>query len=158
MKLPQLTPAEYLQRERASGDKYEFHDGRVYALAGGTVNHGLIGGNVYPDAMVICGGLEKSDEVVDALVNPLLIVEVLSKSTAEYDRGDKFYFYRQLPSFKEYILIEQDRYVVDVHYKRAQRDLWQITRYEGWEQRVKLQSLNLEISMEEWYFRVELEA
>ncbi|MEO0777549.1 MAG: hypothetical protein AAF146_13365, partial [Bacteroidota bacterium] len=60
MKLPQLTPAEYLQRERASGDKYEFHDGRVYALAGGTVNHGLIGGNVYPDAMVICGGLEKS--------------------------------------------------------------------------------------------------
>ncbi len=180
---------EYLKQEREANAKYEYHDGKVYALAGGTLNHGLICGNVYseiknqlkikgsnctpltseirlhienkksyvyPDSMVICGDIEKSEEEKNSITNPILIVEVLSKSTAEYDRGDKFYFYRQIPSFREYVLIEQDRYVVDVHFKEEQSDMWRIIRYEGIDKSVKLQSLDIEISMEEIYSRVEM--
>ncbi|MEO1625198.1 MAG: Uma2 family endonuclease [Bacteroidota bacterium] len=85
-------------------------------------------------------------------------MSILSKSTAEYDRGDKFYFYRQIPSLKEYILIEQDRYVVDIHFKREGSDLWQITRFEGKDSIIKLQSIDVEMSMQELYFRVEMDA
>ena len=135
-----LSVQEYLKQEIESSTKYEYHDGRIYAHAGGTLNHGLISGNaqleigiqlknkkgncipfnsdvklfiessnsyVYPDTMVICGAIENAQEHKDSVVNLILIVEVLSKSTADYDRGDKFYLYRQIPSFREYVLIEQ---------------------------------------------------
>ena len=188
-KLSYMTVEEYVQQEIESNTKHEYHDGKIYALAGGTLNHGLLCGNVYseirnrltektsncipftseirvhiseknsyvyPDSMVICGNIEKSENETNSVINPVLIVEVLSKSTAEYDRGDKFYFYRQLPSFKEYVLIEQDRYIVDVHYKAENSDLWQITRYEGLDKIIKLQSLDIEITMRELYFRIEI--
>ncbi len=188
-KLPTLSVKEYIQQEIESNTKYEFHNGKIYALAGGTLNHGLISGNVYsemrnklkengsqclpfnsdiklnielsksyvyPDTMVICGDIERSDEDSNSVTNPVLIVEVLSKSTAEYDRGDKFHLYRKIPSFKEYVLIEQKKYVVDVHYKSNNSDLWRITRYEGLDKIVKLQSIGVEISMEELYFRTEI--
>lgn len=184
--LPKLTVEEYIQQEIDSNIKYEYHDGKIYALAGGTVNHGLICGNVYaemrlrlknnnssclpfnsdvklsikstnsyvyPDSMVICGDFGESSEVDNSVQNPILIVEVLSKSTADYDRGDKFYLYRQIPSFREYVLIEQKKHVVDVHYKHPNSDLWSITRYEGLHQKVKFQSLDIEIQMEELYYR-----
>lgn len=190
-KLSRLTIEEYIQQEIDSGMKYEYHDGKIYAMAGGTLNHGLLCGNsyselrnnlrnkgsnckpitsevkihikrknsfVYPDAMVICGDIEKSEDHNNAVINPILIVEVLSKSTADYDRGDKFYLYRQLPSFREYVLIEQKKYVVDVHYKSPKSDLWRITRYEGLDQMIKLQSLDIEISMKELYFDIDIEA
>jgi len=188
-KFPELTVEEYLKQEEESGIKYEYHEGEIYALAGGTINHGKLCGNVfgeirtelknkksnckpytseikvhiektnsyvYPDSMVICGEMETSENELNSVTNPVLIVEVLSKSTAEYDRGDKFYLYRQLKSFKEYVLIEQDRYVVDVHYKNDNSDLWKITRYVGLEQMINLQSIGIEISMKELYFDVNL--
>ncbi len=190
-KIPDITVEEYIRMEQETNTKHEYHDGEVFALAGGTINHGLLCGNayaeirnklskndnkcipftsevkiyiekrnsyLYPDCMVICGDIEKSKEESNAVTNPVLIVEVLSRSTAEYDRGDKFYFYRQLSSFKEYVLIEQDRYVVDVHYKSKNSDLWRITRYEGLDKKIKLQSINIEITMEELYFRAEINA
>ena len=188
-KFPYVTVEEYIQQEIETNTKHEYHDGKIYALAGGTLNHGLLCGNVYseirnqltkksskcitltseirvyisernsyvyPDSMVICGDIEKSENENNSVINPILIVEVLSKSTAEYDRGDKFYFYRQLPSFKEYVLIEQDRHIVDVHYKGENSDLWRITRYEGLVKIIKLQSLDIEITMQELYFRTEI--
>ena len=187
--LPYLKVEEYIKHEIESNCKYEYHDGKIYALAGGTLNHGLLCGNayseiknklksngsnclsltsevrlfiekrnsyVYPDSMVICGEIDKSKDEKNSVTNPTLIVEVLSKSTAEYDRGDKFYFYRQIPSFKEYVLVEQDRYVVDIHYKSDDSDLWRITRYEGRDKIIKIQSLGIEIGMEELYDRVEV--
>ncbi len=189
-KAPYISVEEYLKIENETKTKHEYHDGDIYALAGGTLNHGLLCGNayaeirnklsnkgskcipftsevkifikkrnsfVYPDAMVICGEIEKSEEEKNSVINPVLIVEVLSKSTAEYDRGDKFYFYRQLQSFKEYVLIEQDRHIVDVHYKSDNSDLWQIIRYEGLNKTIKLQSIDVEITMEELYFRTEMD-
>ncbi|NRB53214.1 MAG: Uma2 family endonuclease [Saprospiraceae bacterium] len=108
--------------------------------------------------MVICGAIERSIETKDAVTNPTLIVEVLSKSTIEYDKGDKFYFYRQVPSLQEYVLIEQNRYVVEVYFKKGKNDLWSISRYEGLDQFIKLQSVGIEISMKELYFDVDINA
>lgn len=185
-KVPYLSVSEYIKQEIESNTKYEYHDGKIYALAGGTLNHGLISGNifskmmnkleskgsncmpfnsdiklhisssnsyVYPDSMVVCGDFQHSQEDENSIVNPVLIVEVLSKSTAEYDRGDKFYLYRQIPTFREYILIEQKKHVVDVHFKHENSDLWRITRYQGLDKIVKLQSIGIEISMKELYHR-----
>lgn len=188
-KITKLTVQEYIQQELDTDTKYEFHNGKIYALAGGTLNHGLISGNayaelriqlktkgsnclpfnsdvklfiessksfVYPDSMVICGDIKESETDKNAVTNPVLIIEVLSKSTAEYDRGDKFYLYRQIPSFREYVLIEQKKYVVDVHYKQGKSDLWRITRYEGLDKKIKLHSLDIEISMEELFYRTKI--
>jgi Uma2 family endonuclease len=189
-KIPYISVEEYVKAENESKTKHEYHDGKIFALAGGTLNHGLLCGNayseirnklktkgsncvpftsevkiyigkrnsyVYPDSLVICGDIEKSEVEINSIINPILIVEVLSKSTAEYDRGDKFYFYRQLQSFKEYILIEQDRHIVDVHFKNKNSDLWKITRYEGLGKIIKIHSLDIEITMEELYFRTEID-
>ncbi len=189
-KIPDLSVADYIKQERETNTKYEYHNGKIFALAGGTLNHGLISGNifaktmsklenkqsncvpfnsdvklyiqysnsyVYPDAMVVCGDFEHAEEDENSIVNPILIIEVLSKSTAEYDRGDKFYLYRQIPTFKEYVLIEQKKHVVDVHFKHENSDLWKITRYEGLDKIVKLQSIGIEISMEELYQRTKID-
>jgi len=107
--------------------------------------------------MVVCGDFEHSKEDENSIVNPILIVEVLSKSTAEYDRGDKFYLYRQIPTFKEYVLIEQKKHVVDVHFKQGNSDLWKITRYQGLDKIIKLQSIGIEVSMKELYNRTEID-
>lgn len=189
-KLSRLTVEEYIRYENETGERHEYHDGMIYALAGGSLEHALLIGNVYselrnglkkkgsnckpitndaklyiekenkyvyPDTMVICGDFEKSRESKDAVTNPILIVEVLSKSTSEYDRGDKFYFYRQIPSLQEYVLIEQNRYVVEVYYKKERNDLWRISRYEGLDEMISIQSLNIEIEMKELYFDINIE-
>jgi len=189
-KLDNFTVKDYLQQEEETDRKWEYHDGGISALAGGTLNHGILCGNifgelrnrlknkkstckpytseikiyikktnsyVYPDSMVICGEIETSEEEINSVTNPILIVEVLSKSSARYDRGDKFYIYRQLPSFKEYVIIEQKRYIVDVQYKSEGSDLWQITRYEGVDKIIKLQSIGIEISMKDLYLDVNLD-
>ena len=188
-KLPKLSVEEYIQHELESDTKYEYHDGQIYALAGGTINHGLLCANIYseirnelrhkdsnckplsseiklhvksskynsflyPDTMVICGELEHSDDYKEAVKNPILIVEVLSKSTADYDRGDKFHIYRQIPTLQEYVLIEQEKHVVDIHYKNPQSDLWKITRIEGIESRIAFQSLGISIAMKDLFFDV----
>ena len=188
-KLPKLTIEEYIQHESESESKYEFHNGEIFALAGGTINHGLLCANVYteirtvlrtkksnckplsseiklhvknsktnsflyPDTMVVCGDLETSDTYKEAVKNPILIVEVLSKSTANYDRGDKFHIYRQIPALQEYVLIEQDKYIVDVHYKTPKSDLWKITRIEGIDSVIQFQSIDVTISMKDLFFDV----
>ncbi len=111
---------------------------------------------LYPDTMAICGELKESDTNQHAVKNPVLIVEVLSKSTADYDRGDKFHIYRQIPTLQEYVLIEQDKYVVDIHYKNPKSDLWRITRIEGKESIIILQSLNISVSMKNLFFDVKI--
>ncbi|MEM1318840.1 MAG: Uma2 family endonuclease [Bacteroidota bacterium] len=189
-KLPKRTVKEYLEQEVETGMKHEYHDGKIYALSGGSINHGLLCGNiyaelrknlggegstckaltseiklhiesmnsyVYPDAMVVCGAFETAEDHQEAITNPTLIVEVLSKSTAEYDRGDKFYFYRQIPSLQEYVMIEQKRHVVEVYFKKEKNDLWKITRYTDWDQNIQLQSIGIEISMRDLYFDVKIE-
>lgn len=105
---------------------------------------------VYPDAMVICGGIERSDKDPESVTNPKVIIEVLSKSTAGYDRGDKFHKYRQLDAFQEYILIDQYQYVTETFYKNEQ-GFWEISRVEGRENELYIKSFDFSISLDELY-------
>ncbi len=77
----------------------------------------------YPDVVVVCGEPEFLDAEVDTLLNPSLIVEVLSKSTADYDRGGKFEHYRALPSLREYLVLAQDRVHAE-HWVRQEGGRW----------------------------------
>lgn len=110
---------------------------------------------VYPDAMVVCGEIETSKEDKDAIINPIMVVEVLSKSTESYDRGDKFHKYRQLDSLKEYILVNQEKAVVETFYKKDS-NIWEIARVSGLDQKVEIKSLSLILTMKELYIGIKL--
>lgn len=83
------------------------------------------------------------------------MVKVLSKSTASYDRGDKFYKYRQLPSLKEYLLIDQENPVVE-SYDRQAENVWEISRVAGLEETLTIKYLGIKMLMKEVYLRVGL--
>jgi len=110
-----------------------------------TLNFGL-----YPDALVVCEIPEYWDDNEVLLVNPILIVEVLSKSTKAYDRGDKFREYKSLPSFMEYVLIEQTSYLAETFF-REEPDLWRNTIVTDPLGTLSLQSLGCSIRMESIY-------
>lgn len=78
----------------------------------------------YPDVTVVCGPLEFAPDAPDTLVNPVVIVEVLSASTEEYDRGAKFDNYRQISSLREYVLVSQRERLVEVHRRQAAGVPW----------------------------------
>ncbi len=105
---------------------------------------------VYPDAMVICDKIEVSETDKNAIVNPVLVVEVLSESTESYDRGDKFFKYRQLKSLKEYVLINQYKPMVEIFYKKDD-NVWEILRTVSLEKSFTLKSINATIKMDELY-------
>jgi Uma2 family endonuclease len=90
------------------------------------------------------------------VINPLVIIEVLSKSTKNYDQGDKFDFYRSLPSFKEYILIDQYQYYVEQFAKTADRK-WVLTEYQSPTDVLALSSLDFQINFSDIYHRVNFE-
>ncbi len=125
--------------------KYEYIDGRVYLMSGGTANHARIGSNVvrvledalgdgpcnvynsdlsvrlsetrytFPDASVTCDEHDQGEE--DMVQSPCLIIEVLSDSTEAYDRGKKFALYRQCPTIEEYVLVATDRQAIEVFHR-----------------------------------------
>jgi Uma2 family endonuclease len=109
------------------------------------LNYGL-----YPDAVVICEEPEYHDANQLLLLNPLVIVEVLSRSTGKYDRGDKFREYTTAPSFKEYILIEQDFCHVESRF-REERNLWRDTIVENMEASIELKSIGCSIALSDIY-------
>ena len=103
----------------------------------------------YPDAMLLCGKLEFVADRKDIITNPLLIVEVLSDSTQSYDRGDKFALYRGLSSFTHYLLIHQDRPLIEYHQKTPLG--WLLTEIEGMEATLTLDVLEMGIPLAELY-------
>jgi len=107
---------------------------------------------VYPDAAVACGGPKFEDEVRDTLLNPLLIVEVLSDSTEAYDRGDKFAQYQTIPSLQEYVLASQKSPRVEI-FRRLPDGTW-LLRIAGPGARVSLESVQCEIAVDRAYLKV----
>ncbi len=105
---------------------------------------------VYPDAMVICGKIETAKEDKNAVINPILTIEILSKSTESYDRGDKFHKYASLSAFKEYVLIDQKKPVIDI-LCRENADHWSMSTKFGLDQSLFLSSINTSISIEDIY-------
>ena len=177
---PRMTAKEYLELERGSPVRHEFADGVMYAMTGTTKRHDLISGDLfgallthlvapcvvytanvkvhvesedsedyfYPDVHVSCSDLDN-----DALASemPVLVVEVASDSTADYDRGAKFSEYRKLPSLQEYVIAQQTEALVEVFRKRTD---WQSERY-GPADTLTLESVQLTAPVAQFYRRVE---
>lgn len=106
----------------------------------------------YPDVGVVCEEPRFEDDVFDILLNPIVVVEVLSPSTEAYDRGDKFAHYRQLESLQEYILVSQDKVCID-HYARHAAQ-WILTDFQELDQQLPLTSIQCELPLQEIYERV----
>jgi Uma2 family endonuclease len=100
----------------------------------------------YPDVSVFCGEPQFHDDRTDVLLNPVVIIEVLSESTAAFDRGGKFQSYQQLESLREYILISQDQYLVE-QYVRQTGESWTYTAIIGPESSLVLPSINCTLSL-----------
>jgi Uma2 family endonuclease len=181
-----IPPEEYLRRERAAETKSEYDDGVVYAMAGAARRHNVILAGVlhslesrlsarcevypsdmkvrihrptryfYPDASVACGELQFEDGHEDVLLNPLVIIEVLSDSTERYDRGRKFNAYQTIESLQEYVLVSTDGYLVE-HFSR-EGDQWLYSKVEGRDATLPLPAANCELPLREIYHRVDLPA
>ncbi len=108
----------------------------------------------YPDVVVVCGEPRAEDDTFDTLLNPTLIVEVLSPSTEGYDRGEKFEHYQQIASLKDYILISQDEIRVE-HYRRQESE-WLRSEFRELEDVLSLLSINCELRLQDVYRRVEI--
>ena len=107
----------------------------------------------YPDVSVVCGEAEFADEERDNLLNPTVIVEVLSPTTEAWDRGGKFERYQQRASLQEYVLIAQDRPRVE-RYVRQGEEEWLLTVTTGLAGRVSLSSIECELRLAEVYRKV----
>ncbi len=149
---PTWTPAEYLSFERASPTRHEFINGSILAMAGAKRRHNLVNVNVssalnqqlrerpcevyandmrvgvgkdfvYPDVVVVCGTPAFIDDQVDTLTNPTALIEILSPSTAQYDRVTKRTLYQRIESLGDYLLIDPDAFHVE-HYRRQPDGTW----------------------------------
>jgi len=151
---PTMSLKEYFRLDQDSTDaRYEYIDGYVTMLAGGTLDHATISTNmhrclyqalkgspcraytsdahvrisayryVYPDITVTCDEQDRGKQVI--IQHPRLIVEVLSPGTRDYDRGGKFIYYRTCPTVQEYVLVNTDYQMVEV-FRRQREDLWML--------------------------------
>lgn len=176
-----FTPEEYLELEERAESKSEYRDGEIIPMTGGTTNHNEIALNLasylklqlkrrgykvymgdvrlwiskyrlytYPDAMVIQGEPVYTSTSKTTVTNPVVIAEVLSKSTQNYDQGDKFLYYRSIPELREYLLFDQSQFRAMQHTKTAEGK-WLLTEYEGETAAVKLETIDLEISLSDLY-------
>ena len=117
----------------------------------------------YPDVVVVCEEPRFEDDVFDTLLNPIILVEVLSPSTQVYDRREKFAHYRQLTSLQEYVLVSQDKVLVE-HYRRQEKQDtapvtgkdWIFTDFQELEESLPLTSIQCQLPLQEIYERVTL--
>ncbi len=116
------------------------------------VKTGAKGAYFYPDVVAFCGDPQFEDNVFDTLLNPILVIEVLSSSTEVYDRGEKFSHYQELASLREYILVSQDR--VRVEQYRLLKTQWVETEYRRYEDVLPLVSIGCELRLQDIYRRV----
>ncbi len=110
----------------------------------------------YPDVVVVCGEPRFVDGELDTLTNPLLVVEILSDSTKNYDRGEKFERYRSNPSFREYLLIAQDRVHVE-RFVRQEDGSWVLHETNDFSDEIELSSVGCFLPVAEIYFKVTLD-
>jgi Uma2 family endonuclease len=176
---------EYLALEEEAEYRSEYYQGEIFAMAGGSANHNRIAGNLYtdlniafegkpceafindvrllvkknglytyPDVMMVCGKLQFVKGRDDTLTNPIVIIEVLSDSTAGYDRGAKFELYRALKTLQDYILIDQTKVHLE-HFHKLKDGRWILQEFEQLEDKLPLESVEVEISLQRIYRNVE---
>lgn len=181
------TPTEYLEREEKADFKSELIEGEIIAMTGSSEKHNRIALNfcrlfpleiqgqsyevfmsdmrlwlplhecyTYPDVIAVAGEPQFTSSKQTALTNPCLIVEVLSDGTDGYDKSAKFRLYRSIPEFQEYILIDQNAYRVEQFTKVEERQ-WLLTEWVGEDAVLSLQSIELDLGLQDLYKRVNFE-
>jgi Uma2 family endonuclease len=111
----------------------------------------------YPDVVIVCGRSQFEDEHHDTLLNPMAIIEVLSPSTEAYDRGGKFGEYRTIDSLQEYVLISQDKPLIERYVRQEDSPFWLFSDAKGMEMNVELRSIGCTLALAEVYDKVEFE-
>lgn len=178
---------EYLAAEELAVEKSEYYGGEVFLMAGGTLNHNRIAGNIhfalklrlrnkpfevfigdvklhipegesftYPDILVIKEPPEYWNDRRDAVCNALLVIEVLSNSTKDYDRAGKFEIYRTLPELQDYILVSQDKVHVEHFVKQAPQQ-WLLTEYNALSDVLHIAQLDESLVLSDIYDKVEFD-
>ncbi|GAC1467603.1 MAG: Uma2 family endonuclease [Ktedonobacteraceae bacterium] len=181
--LPKMSVEEYFKLDESSLEtKYEFIDGNVYMLAGGTADHSIIGANiirelgnrlgdspcrvytsdmrvyisekryVYPDISVSCDAQDRGR--IKSMQYPRLVIEILSPSTEAYDRGMKAFYYRACTSIQEYVLVDTQRQAVEI-YRRDEEPFWMLSPYKEHDV-VTFSSLNMSIPIDAIYRNISL--
>lgn len=107
----------------------------------------------YPDVTVVCGETKKQPGVFDTITNPTVIFEVMSEGTENIDRGYKFFYYQQIPSLQEYILIDSREYAVEAIRRQAD-DVWKFEKLSSGKS-LHLSSIGCKLSFEDIYYRVQ---
>ena len=178
------TDEEYLAFEREALQKHELIDGEIIAMAGASREHNLIGVNVssefrfrlkggkcevyandmrvrmkkgrygYPDVVIACEKPKFADDEFDVLLNPVVVVEVLSKSTRFRDKTEKLETYQKMESIRECLLIEQKEIRVEHYIKQTPRQ-WILRIYEELTETIILESINCELPLAEVYAQIE---
>jgi Uma2 family endonuclease len=177
------TLQEYFDLEAGSEERFEFRNGEVLGMSGGSVNHSLIAANVareignrtkgtscrvhesglrvriarrtlysHPDVTIVCGEteLDPDDERGETVINPKLVVEVLSPSTELYDRTKKFARYREIESFQEYVLVSQTDAFVETFFRHPD-GVWRMIPTLGIDKTIALDSLGVALPLTEIY-------
>jgi len=156
---PFVTPEQYLEIERAAEFKSEYYKGEMFAMAGGTLNLRLQvrsdGLYTYPDLVIFCGKPRFADGKRDTITDATVIIEVLSPSTENYDRGFKFEQYRRLESLSDYVVIAQDR--VHVEHSTRQGEAWVLRETSDLDAVIELRSIECSFRVREAYSRVEFD-
>lgn len=111
----------------------------------------------YPDLSVVCGDPQLETNGGDVLLNPVVLIEVLSESTEAYDRGKKFEHYRTIPSLMHYILIAQDRHSIDC-FSRKSDGSWVLTSCQGLDGKIELEAIDAELTAADVYDKVVFQA
>ena len=111
----------------------------------------------YPDVMLVAGKLKFAEGRKDTITNAVMVAEVLSKSTASYDRGDKFKLFRTIPTLREYVLIDQYEMHVE-QFCKTDDNKWILSEYDGADAVLVLSSVRFEVSLGEMYDRVDFES
>ncbi|MCP4109966.1 MAG: Uma2 family endonuclease, partial [Desulfobacteraceae bacterium] len=176
---------KYIQQDRVAEFKSEYHEGRVFAMAGASRNHNrivtnisgslnsqlksqdcnnyssdmrvsILGGRkyVYPDIVVTCGKEDFEDDNMDILLNPIVIIEVLSDSTEVHDRGTKFFYCQTIASLQEYVLISQDKRCFEIYRKQGD-GTWVYRSFQSESMILDLQSVNCELTANDVCFKVD---
>ena len=181
--IPRYTVAQYLEMERTAATRHEYVDGRIVAMAGETLTHNRIARNIsvrletafgerpcetfienvkvrvsstryrYPDVVALCGEAQVDNAKPPNLLNPAVIIEVLSPSTEASDRDEKFLEYRQLASVTDYVLVAQDKIEV-THFARQSLNHWIVTIYTDQEDALTFASLNETLALKDIYRKI----
>jgi Uma2 family endonuclease len=186
-RVPFITPQEYLAGEKIATTKSEYISGEIFAMAGGSLEHTVISSDVqlalgialrggscevynsdikvrveeggpffYPDVTIVCG--EPQSDFDDCLRNPTVLVEVLSESTALFDRSEKFFHYRRFASLQHYILIDQYKVMVE-HWEKRDDGLWALVgEHTDLTDSLYINGLRVSIPLSEIYRRVSFPA